>query len=76
MPSASPTSEPAVAAFLVPRNDGRATAERTPTMATTIISSTKVKPLAALALLFLSERRMDNLVVGLRELNEVFIGGH
>lgn len=43
-PSASPTAEPARAASRAPRNWGSATADRMPTIATTIISSTRVKP--------------------------------
>lgn len=43
-PIASPTAEPAAAAFLAWRKFGRATAERIPTIATTIINSISVKP--------------------------------
>lgn len=43
-PMASPTAAPAEAAARAPRKLGRATAERIPTIATTIISSMRVKP--------------------------------
>ena len=43
-PIASPTAEAAAAAFRACRKLGRATAERMPTIATTLINSIKVKP--------------------------------
>lgn len=43
-PSSSPMAAPAAAAFRAPMYCGRATADRMPITATTIISSTKVKP--------------------------------
>jgi hypothetical protein len=47
-PRPSPIRAPAWAAVRALRNCGSATAERMPTMATTIMSSTKVKPLATI----------------------------
>ena len=69
IPTASPTAEPAAAALLAPRKFGRATAERMPTIATTIISSIRVKPLTSLDFFSRRLRITASWVLG-----EMFIG--
>ena len=68
-PTASPTAAPAAAAARAPRNCGRATADRIPTIATTIISSIRVKPFWRGFFFSLRLRISASLVLG-----EMFIG--
>jgi len=70
IPMASPTAEPAAAAFLACRKFGRVTAERMPTIATTIISSIRVKPFCRGFLFSRRLRIKASLVLG-----EIFMGG-
>jgi hypothetical protein len=56
-PITSPTAADKAAELREPKYWGRATAARSPMMATTIISSTKVKPFAALGFELLSSRK-------------------
>jgi len=62
-PMISPTLDPAKAELRAWRYWGKATAERMPMTATTIISSTKVKPLAMPLRCLLSVRRRVSLVL-------------